>query len=260
MTTSELNILLVEDNRLLALDAKESLAEAGYPNVTVFHSAEEAILHLSENPLPDVALLDIDLGEGNRNGFDVANVLNRMGQVLIIFWTGKSAEYQQHATMPHAFFTEKNTSPKVLAHNIHLLAQNVDNQRVGLRSTIFLNYRHTHGELTSKVQIRDIIFIESDQKRVDFYTIHRPFKAINRSLKEFEDRALFPSFFRIHHSIVLNVDSPAVRGFNGTFVLVEIPVRRRLADGSEVQVLEQRELPVSRRSQAEFRQFWMNRR
>ena len=254
-----LHILLVEDDRLLALDLRESLAEAGYPNVTVFHAAAEAILYLGENPLPDVALLDIDLGEGKRNGFDVANVLNRLGKVPIVFWTGNAAEFRQHATMPHSLFAEKISSPESLAHNIGRLAQQFDNQRLASKKTVFLPYQYERHELVAKVRTEDIIFIEADHGRTDFYTLHRPFKGINRSLSEFEVPGQFPSFFRIHHSLVLNVDSPAVKGFNGTFVLVEIPLRKQRTDGSEAQSFQTRKLTVGRRRQAEFRAFWNNR-
>ena len=257
-TANDLNILLVEDDRLIALDARQALEEAGYTQLTVCHTADDAIFHATSNGLPDVALLDIDLGGGQRNGFDVTNVLNRLGEVLIIFWTAHPQEFRQHATMRHALFTEKNTSPEVLAHNIGLLARQFEESRTEAASHVFLSYRYQHSEIVSKVPVNDIIYLEADQRRVDFYTLHRAFKGIGRSLGEFEDSKLYLGFFRIHHKYILNVASPAVKGFAGHFVVVEVPVRQARPNGLEEQVLEARELPVSRRTQGAFREFWMN--
>ena len=105
---NQLKILIVEDDRLIALDVLEAFNDASYSNIFVFYNANDAIAHCaSPNNFPDIALLDIDLGKDQKNGFDVANVLNQIQHIPIIFWTSFSEKYLNHATMGHARFFEK---------------------------------------------------------------------------------------------------------------------------------------------------------
>ena len=244
MTQVATSILLVEDDRLIALDARLALQEIGYEKIIVHHSADDAIYEITTQGLPDIALLDIDLGVGKRSGFDVAKVLNRLGEVLIIFWTAHPQKFRQQATMKHSLFLEKNTAPETLAHNISLLANAASPHQATPLQHIYLSYRFKHSELVSKVPTKEIIFMAADQSRVDFYTLQRTYKGIGRTLTEFENKTFFPNFFRIHHKYTVHL---------------EIPKRKTLQDGREIQIIEPLELPISRRQQPLFRKFWMSR-
>lgn len=253
---SSLKILIVEDNRIIARDAAEALREVGYTEIMLCHSADEVLAKIGKpNGMPDIALLDIDLGKDKKNGFDVANILNQITDIPIIFWTDHQEKYLQHASMKHARFFEKSTSKEVLIHNIELAIQQYEKSRQSMaREFIWITWRYRNQDLSSKVVLDDIIYLEADQGRVDFYTIHRPYKGISRTLSEFENSLLYPFFFRIHHKFLINTKSKSIKGFSSSSVFVEYPERMKTGT-DEMGLLLEKELPISRRQQAGFRKF-----
>ncbi len=89
------DILLLEDQMLIAMDIEASLAERGYSAVTTTNSVREALVVL-ERQRPDVAILDINLGE--TTSLPVAEALKRLS-VPFIFATG----YGEGTSIPEGF-------------------------------------------------------------------------------------------------------------------------------------------------------------
>ncbi|UOK69750.1 HWE histidine kinase domain-containing protein [Ancylobacter polymorphus] len=81
---SELGVLLVEDQMLIAMDVEMMLNDAGIDNVVTAPSAAEALRRLQDFT-PDVAVLDVNLGAGT--SAPVAQELQRLG-VPFLFATG----------------------------------------------------------------------------------------------------------------------------------------------------------------------------
>jgi CheY-like chemotaxis protein len=79
-----LSILVLEDEYILADDAKRELLRAGAEVVGPFVSAAEA-LAAAERRKPHCALLDVDLGDGP--DFEPARALKQRG-VPLVFFTG----------------------------------------------------------------------------------------------------------------------------------------------------------------------------
>lgn len=88
------DVLIVEDNFIIALDTEMILRELGVVSVRLAASAPAA-LRTIEAQLPDFALIDVDLGDSS--GYDVAAALAKHG-VPFAFATGY-AELQ--APPPH---------------------------------------------------------------------------------------------------------------------------------------------------------------
>ncbi|MER8857573.1 response regulator [Mesorhizobium sp. M0757] len=61
---SVLSVVVLEDEALIALDVEQSLCDAGYNVLAVLPSSSEALEWLQSNS-PDVAVLDIELNDGN---------------------------------------------------------------------------------------------------------------------------------------------------------------------------------------------------
>lgn len=78
-------ILVCEDDPLIALGWTEMLKDAGYSVVGPAYTAEKA-LEMAYRGLPDLALVDIDLG-GVIDGISVASELAPLG-VPVVFITG----------------------------------------------------------------------------------------------------------------------------------------------------------------------------
>jgi len=92
---SGLNVLLVEDQTLIALDTETMLLELGAAKVETFTAAEAAHAWLASSS-PDVGVLDINLGASS--SFSIAEALRRR-QIPFIFTTG----YGDTKMIPDAF-------------------------------------------------------------------------------------------------------------------------------------------------------------
>jgi len=83
-TLSGLNVLLVEDQTLIALDTETMLLELGAAKVDTFMASDEAMAWLASGS-PDVGVLDINLGAAS--SFPIAEELRRR-LIPFVFTTG----------------------------------------------------------------------------------------------------------------------------------------------------------------------------
>lgn len=65
MTLSELSVLVVEDEVIVAIELGEVLRDMGFRDVRVAHNLRRAEQEIAA-ALPDVAILDVNLGAGER--------------------------------------------------------------------------------------------------------------------------------------------------------------------------------------------------
>jgi len=79
------NIMVVEDDYIIALDIKKSVSGFGYSVPAVVHSGEEAI-EAADKFKPDLILMDIML-RGNLSGLEAGQVIWENLKVPIIYIT-----------------------------------------------------------------------------------------------------------------------------------------------------------------------------
>ena len=79
------NLMLVEDERIVAFDLKRQLQCFGYTVSAVVASGEQAISQI-DSQRPDLVLMDIHL-EGHLDGIEAANQIRAKHQVPVIFLT-----------------------------------------------------------------------------------------------------------------------------------------------------------------------------
>lgn len=79
------NLMLVEDERIVAFDLKRQLQGFGYQVNTVVASGEQAI-HRAAAEKPDLVLMDIHL-EGRIDGIEAANEIRSRNRIPVIFLT-----------------------------------------------------------------------------------------------------------------------------------------------------------------------------
>lgn len=93
-----MNVLIVEDEAIIALMLQEILLSVGHQVIGIAANAERAKVIATEE-LPDVALLDIRLGKGG-SGVEVARWLKQQG-VPSLFITGspQDAEANRDAVL-----------------------------------------------------------------------------------------------------------------------------------------------------------------
>ena len=84
-------ILLVEDEIILCENYAKTMREQGYDVVTS-HSKEDA-LEIINKRLPDLAILDIGLGDETEAGFDLCREIRTLSKILpIIFLTARDSD------------------------------------------------------------------------------------------------------------------------------------------------------------------------
>lgn len=97
---AETEILIVEDERIVALDLQYQLRRLGYTVSDVASSGEQA-LRIAEEAQPDVVLMDIRLG-GALDGVEAAEELRTFFEVPVVFLTA----YADDRTLERAKATE----------------------------------------------------------------------------------------------------------------------------------------------------------
>jgi signal transduction histidine kinase len=85
------NILVVEDESIIALDIKNSLKKSGYNVVGLATSAEEALKKISDLH-PDLVLMDIQL-RGAIDGVETAEQIRSQFQIPVVYLTAHADEH-----------------------------------------------------------------------------------------------------------------------------------------------------------------------
>ncbi|MBT8340718.1 MAG: response regulator, partial [Desulfatitalea sp.] len=101
------NIMIVEDNRIVAEDLKNKLVRMNYTVSAIATSGKKALAAAASLP-PDLVLMDIQLGAG-MNGIDTAAQLRRDYQTPIIYLTAYADEDtidRAKATEPYGYIVK----------------------------------------------------------------------------------------------------------------------------------------------------------
>lgn len=99
-TTDDTNLLIVEDNPLIAADIQSFLQSEGFKIVGIAHDGVEALDMLASRK-PNIVILDIHLGTG-MSGLEIGEVIHDKYNIPFIFLTSFDdektlSEAQQHS-------------------------------------------------------------------------------------------------------------------------------------------------------------------
>ncbi len=124
-------ILIVEDNAIVAEDLKLKLNKLGCRVTGIAYSGLEAIKHVQQK-IPDIVLMDIRLGPGI-NGIETATLLMRDFKIPVIYLTAHADSdtlAKASATHPYGYiikpFNDKELA-STIENALHTLA--ADNAR-----------------------------------------------------------------------------------------------------------------------------------
>ncbi|HSP87735.1 MAG TPA: response regulator [Ignavibacteriaceae bacterium] len=87
------NILIVEDNMIIALDIKEKIKNLGHTVPAIVSSGEQAI-KITEELNPDLIIMDIGL-KGNLNGIETGKIIRERFNIPLIYLTGNGNLHKQ---------------------------------------------------------------------------------------------------------------------------------------------------------------------
>lgn len=102
-----IRVLIVEDDPIIAEDIKEMLSNVNYSTLGVAYDKTDAI-EMIDRLKPDLVLLDINL-EGNYEGFEIADQINKKRKIPFIYLTsysGKEILEKAKYTMPMGYIVK----------------------------------------------------------------------------------------------------------------------------------------------------------
>jgi DNA-binding response OmpR family regulator len=108
-----MQVLVVEDEPIIALDTAEMLMEAGHGVTGPASTVEEAV-RLAEGGAPDLALIDINLC-GHEDGPRVARALWELYRIPCLFVSAQPAQARQHRDVSVGVLTKPFLSRELLA-------------------------------------------------------------------------------------------------------------------------------------------------
>jgi len=135
-------ILIVEDEPAIAQEIAINLEQRGFEVSDIAHSSEQALASLYSDK-PDVILLDINI-DGNKNGIEVAHIINEKYKIPFIYLTSFSDPETiatASATFPYGYIV-KPFKDEDIAPAIHMaLAKHTKDSSQGLPSLAEINLK-----------------------------------------------------------------------------------------------------------------------
>lgn len=232
------DILIVEDELLIAETIHDILTRAGYKNLRIAVSVEEAVTEI-ETRKPGLVLTDIEFGKW-KNGIDLGNLLHTTYNIPFIFITShKSADIISRAkhTHPNAYIVKPFKNDDLLiAIELALFNSNDKVETVKDEESLIVK----EGRALVRLPYSSIIWLEASGNYTVINLVNGKRRVIRDALSEFEKQLNAGSFVRIHKSYIVNKSC-----------VTEIHAQKVLLD-----VLE---LPIGRTYQSDVQAFFGKR-
>ncbi len=227
MENDKVNILLVEDELIIADYMQDCLQKLGYAVQDICINYEEAIAALSKKT-PDLVLVDITL-KGSKSGIELGHYIKQHFAVPFVFATShndKDTIDRAKQAVPYAYlikpFSEEDLYAVIEMALMHFgrLQQKeqtelADNPVI-INDGIFIKHKNRF----VKLQLDELIYIEANDNYSILLTKQGKY-TIKTSLKNLV--AVLPEFFwRIHRSYLINLHH--LKGFDAEEVTVDTQV------------------------------------
>jgi DNA-binding LytR/AlgR family response regulator len=235
MATEKINILIVEDESIVALDLATALHEDGYAVIGIADHAEEATRLFNQHAV-DIVLMDIHLA-GEKDGIETVANLMKIRQTPVIYlsaFTDHDTVDRVKHTHPSAFLVKPYQISNVriaveLALNSFAVRpaparepELTKEPILQMGDFVFIKYNYQF----VKIPLVDILFAQANRNHISLYTHDRKF-VLRLSLGQLFDRLLFDRLIRIHRSYAVNID--AIQSFTEQTVVTgkgELPIGR----------------------------------
>lgn len=205
------NILIVEDEILIAQRLNKVITDHGYHCVGIAISYEKAVA-LLETEKVDLVLIDINLS-GTKSGIDVANTINELFQLPFLFLTS----YTDQATLeavkackPNGYLSKPVNKATLLTTLDILLEKGEEDQAKSFQLEI--------GNSTYTIDFSKLLFVKSTHVYVELHFLDETM-LLRISLKELLTRIPEDALIRINRSIAVNPTKIFKR--KGTLVYIE---------------------------------------
>jgi len=218
MLTEKVNVLIVEDEAITALDLSEGLQQCGYAIAGIAGDARAA-KSLFEEKEVDIVLMDIQL-KGEKDGVDTVMELMKMRKRPVIYltaFTDAATVDRVKNTYPGAFLTKPyhvdnvRIAIELALHNFAAGKAPEPDQPVRpadrepllrLNDSLFvkMNYRFV------KLPLSSICYVVADNNHVQLITSEKKY-VLRLSLNQVLDSIGWERLIRIHRSYAVNIDA-----------------------------------------------------
>jgi DNA-binding LytR/AlgR family response regulator len=213
---SKLNVLIVEDESIVAKDIQHSLKKLGYNVLGICSTGEEAIKS-AEELTPDLVLMDIML-KGAMNGIEAAAHIRETNKIPVIFLTAYAdentlskakvsepfgyiikpfKEIDLHTAIEMAIYKhEKETSLKKERDFLYSIVENKE-----FKDILFVK----NNSKLIKVKTTDVFYVEALKDYVVVNTATTRY-TIHSTMKDIEKKLPASDFIRVHRSFIVRID------------------------------------------------------
>ena len=219
---SQIKILIVEDELIIAEDMRELLEGMGYKVPYIAMNTREAIEGIKKHE-PDLLIIDIMMG-GKAAGIELARYVRSNHELPFIFCTShadKATVEEAKTSRPNGYLVKPfNASELYSSVEIALVnySETLEGKVKDARSPERMLEREKKqnnllvkdglfvrkGQMFEKVSFADILWLEPDGNYTNIVTDSSRY-VVRSSLKDFQDHLPASSFFRIHRSYVINL-------------------------------------------------------
>lgn len=243
-----MNILVVEDESIVAKDIQVCLRKLGYDVVGVVSSGEEAVEKAQEFDL-DLVMMDIML-KGEMSGIEAADIIRKKKSIPVIFltaYTDRNTVDKAKETEPYGYiikpFKEIDIQTAIeIALYKHGREMEVRKERdmyysmVEKQDSTDMMFVKANQRLV-KIKYSEIYFIEALKDYVVINTLERRY-TIHSTMKDIESKMPEKDFIRVHRSFIVRMDK--IKEIDHSNVVLENDKKVVPVGGSYKELLQQR--------------------
>lgn len=218
---NQVNILVVEDDFIIAAHISTLLTESGYSVAETLSKGESVVPYL-DHTLVDVILMDVNLA-GEMDGVDTARKVMHKHNIPVVFLTANADETtfnRAKDTYPAGFISKpfKNedltrTLELILCKNEKDLSKSQEENNEMLTDRIFVRDK----DRMVKLALEEILYVEADRNYCKISTKAKSYM-LSIPLAKFEAKMTSESFMRIHRSHSVNIK--AIDQLNDNYVFI----------------------------------------
>jgi two-component system LytT family response regulator len=194
-----MKILIVDDETLASSRVERILKELGHEDITIYNDSKDAFIDVTKNKY-DLVFLDIQMP--NINGLELANhILDVEPNTFIIFQSAFDEYVLDALKLGGVDYILKPTTKETIKNAI----TKVQKYRESKPVTDIKKLMGKRGNKIYLIELDDIYYIKADLdevivriKEADFY--------VRKKIGQMDELLKNKNFFRIHRSIIVNVD------------------------------------------------------
>lgn len=198
-----MKILIVEDDLMIAYQLKADLEDAGHCVTNIARNPLDALTAIQNNP-PDIAILDVTLESGRKDGLELAQLLPDFKNIPFIFLTGHSeAEVMLIAgnTKPYAYLLKPYRKEELLMQIILGYERFTEQSQDAIHDSFYIRNNGVHERITYD----ELLYVKSNRHSVSIFKTNekKPY-IIGTNLSEIAHYFNHPDLLVLSPGLIVN--------------------------------------------------------